>query len=99
MLARQVTLRLLVSIHITNLAHRKMGIIDTTKIKITCPKCNVTEYISIHQKGSIYNPYWQEGVEAASFALTWVGGNKEETSITSAKCKGCGFEAILNIIA
>jgi len=71
-----------------------MGIIDTIKIKVTCPKCGVTESISIHQKGSIYNPYWQEGFEAEFFGLTWVGGNKVEPKIISAKCKGCGSEAI-----
>lgn len=75
-----------------------MGIIDTTAIKITCAKCSIAESISIHQKGSIYNPYWQEGFEAESFILTWVGGNKEEPKITSAKCKSCGSEAIINTI-
>jgi hypothetical protein len=71
-----------------------MGIIDTTKFTITCPKCGIIESVSVHQKGSSYNPYWQDGAEAKKFDLTWTGGDKEEPKITSAKCKACGSEAI-----
>lgn len=70
-----------------------MGIIDTTKFTISCPKCGALESISVYQKGSVYGASWQESVEARHFVLVWTGGNKTEPLITDAKCCSCGTQA------
>jgi endogenous inhibitor of DNA gyrase (YacG/DUF329 family) len=74
-----------------------MGIIDTTKHTVRCPKCGTVEATSVHQKGSAYNPYWQDGLQMQNFDLKWTGGGKEEPKILEAKCRACGADAVTEI--
>jgi transcription elongation factor Elf1 len=67
-----------------------MGIIDTTKYTVTCPNCGLMENVSVHQKGSAYNAYWQDGAEMQRFDTKWIGGGKEEPKIQRATCRTCG---------
>ena len=71
-----------------------MGIIDTTKFTVTCPKCGLIEDVKVHQKGSAYNPYWQGGSEMKNFEIEWIGGGRDEPKISSAKCRSCGGKAV-----
>lgn len=72
-----------------------MGIIDTTKFTVTCPTCGLIETVSVHQKGSAYNPYWQDGSEMKQFETEWTGGGKDEPTIRKATCRTCGVEAVM----
>jgi endogenous inhibitor of DNA gyrase (YacG/DUF329 family) len=72
-----------------------MGIIDTTKFTVTCPKCGMLESVSVHQKGSAHNPYWQDSAEMKHFETAWVGGDKDEPTISKATCRTCGREAVV----
>jgi hypothetical protein len=74
-----------------------MGIIDTTKHTVRCPQCGVVETVSVHQKGSLFNPYWQDGSEMKNFELEWTGGDKEEPTIVAARCRACGAAAVANV--
>lgn len=72
-----------------------MGIIDTTEFRVKCPKCGLTESVEVYQKGSAYNPYWQDRAEMKTFDAQWTGGDKEARRITKAICIACGCEALV----
>ena len=72
-----------------------MGIIDSNKFTITCPKCLAKEATIVHQKGSSYAASWQDGPEMKKFIAIWKDDNGFGPVVISAKCKLCEVEAII----
>jgi hypothetical protein len=68
-----------------------MGIVDKTEYLLKCISCNISEKKIVHQKGSSYGASWNYGIEFENFKVEWVGGDKVEPSIKSAKCNKCSI--------
>jgi len=81
------------AINLTTTSVQNMGIIDSTKHTLTCPKCGVVEQASVHQKGSRFGATWQQGPEFHNFEVVWVHDDFEEPQLKQAKCRQCGVDA------
>ena len=73
-----------------------MGILDSTSYTLSCPKCGHSETKAVHDKGSSWGgSYWLSGATFTHFNTSWQGGGREEPTLTSASCKGCGTDAVV----
>jgi len=71
-----------------------MGILDSNKFIITCPKCGTIEPATVRERGSSFGGgTWQSGPDLKYFIAEWAGDNVGGPVITSAKCRACGSSA------
>ena len=72
-----------------------MGIIDSTYYRLSCAKCEMSETIGAHEKGSSFGSSgWQELSSSEFFNV--VNSNERPSSspeVDSASCKSCGESA------
>lgn len=73
-----------------------MGIIDSNKFRVTCPKCGTIESVAVQERGSSFGGgTWQSGPDLKHFVAEWSGDDITGPVITSAKCRTCGSSAVV----
>jgi len=70
-----------------------MGIIDSNKFQLTCPKCGKVELVAVQQKGSSFGASWQSGPDPVQFVAEWSEDKVGGPVITNATCRACGSSA------
>jgi hypothetical protein len=76
-----------------------MGIIDQSTYKVDCDQCEITENVTIYDKGSMYGgSHWQSGKSMTHFNARWTGGGKVDPDLASATCYRCGHSARVTLL-
>lgn len=74
-----------------------MGVIDTTRYRVTCPSCRAEDNPKAVERGSGYGGGSWSGPDSEKFDLHLEPTPYGESLIASAKCTACGSEAVVEI--
>lgn len=72
-----------------------MGIVDSNKFTITCPKCGEIERVAVHEYGSAYSSSWDSAPALSKFGARWSETRAGGPVIESASCRACVVPAIV----